>query len=85
MSSCKSCQHWRLDRDSEDYRITPFDGESREPMTMPFEVRACNSPKLLTFERPIEASGAAVMDGSDYHAMLYTGEDFACVNYEATT
>jgi hypothetical protein len=82
MSRCKHCIHWRIEPHNKDYRIEPIDPDTQAVMVMPFEVRACHSPKLLEFERPIEDSGASVMDGSDYCAELYTAENFGCVNFE---
>lgn len=51
-------------------------------MEMPWQVRVCTSPKLLRIERPIEPSGASVIDASEYYAALLTGPDFGCVNHE---
>jgi hypothetical protein len=47
-----------------------------------FEVRICQHPRLLFCERPLEANGFAVADGSEYMANFYTAEDFGCVKHE---
>jgi hypothetical protein len=86
-SICKTCKHWQDATDchgdpKEDNIITPIDPDLWVPMQMPFEVKLCKSPKLMMFERPIEADMASCCDGSDYRAVLYTGENYGCIHYE---
>lgn len=44
-------------------------------------VRRCAHPKVLFYQRP-DRDGAAIFDGSDYRALLCTGEDFGCSLFE---
>lgn len=62
--------------------IRPTDPDSYEPMLMPWEVRHCESPNILFYERPIKPTQACVVDGSQYHAALITGPEFSCPNFE---
>lgn len=45
-----------------------------------YATRYCRSPKLKFYERPGKDE-ASVADGSEYMAVLITGEDFGCVNW----
>jgi hypothetical protein len=47
-------------------------------------VRRCTSPDVLFYQRPAR-NGAAIFDGSEYRASLFTGEDFGCVLFEAVS
>lgn len=77
---CKSCRWWQ-EQGKHDYGKGPGDLALRDPVTheriepQPFEVRF--------FERP-EQDGAALMDGSEYYAVLVTGPDFGCVHFAKT-
>ena len=86
--NCKTCKHWHNkapDRsgwfEHQDI-INPVDPDTMDEMDMPFEVRHCSNPKLLFCERPVEANGFAVADGSTYMANLMTAEGFGCVLHE---
>ena len=82
---CRNCKWWIDDGEEggyTDYIIHPNDPDTFGEMAMPFEVRKCVVPKLVRFERPIEANGASVCDGSDYMATLYTAQEFGCVHFE---
>jgi hypothetical protein len=79
---CATCTHWTKTDDKWNEITAPFDPDTYEPMSMPFEVRECKHPKLLFCERPVESDGFAVADGSLYFAALYTAEDFGCVRHE---
>jgi hypothetical protein len=63
--------------------VRPVDGATMEPMAMPWEVRWCQSPRLLFHERPPERAAATLLDGSGYMAGLFTGPDFGCTLHEA--
>lgn len=63
----------------------PTDPDTYEPMVMPFAVKLCRHPKQTFAERPVEADGFGVVDGSEYYARLITAEDFGCVRHEAKT
>jgi hypothetical protein len=80
MKRCRTCAHWKNDTFS--YIMDPVDPDTYQPMEMPFEVRRCVHPRLLFCERPLEADGFAVADGSNYYAAFYTAEDFGCVKHE---
>lgn len=83
MFFCKDCKYWRVDQaDRNDNLIQPVDPDTGEDQEMPFEVRYCKNPKLLKFERPIDETYAAVVDGSDYKAELATGPLFSCIHFE---
>lgn len=83
---CKSCRWWR---EQEGLGKGPGDLALRNPVTyeliepQPFELRECHSPKVRFFERP-EQDGAALLDGSEYYAVLVTGPDFGCVHFAQT-
>lgn len=79
---CKTCKWWMEGKDSYDPICHPEDPDTYKRMEMPFEVKECKSPKLLFHERPLEADGATVQDGSNYWARLCTAQDFGCVNWE---
>ena len=86
METCKTCKHWLfsgVEYGPERDLCAPVDPDTYEPMAMPFEVRACKHPALTFCERPVEANGFGVADGSEYMAILVTGPDFGCVRHEA--
>jgi hypothetical protein len=84
--TCISCQHWKPADGYPHYRTAelcnPVDPDTYEPMAMPFEVRPCCHPSLTRFERPVEANGFGVNDGSAYEAHFVTGPEFGCVRWE---
>lgn len=80
---CKTCTHWRPSGESWDEFERSRDQDTFEPMDTGFDVRRCQHPKLLFCERPLEANGFAVKDGSTYFAALYTAGDFGCVRHSA--
>ncbi len=84
MNTCDTCQHWK--RPQYDYEgiIDPLDPDTYQPMKMPFEVRYCEHPRLMTFERPLEPDQASCIDGSDFRAVLATGPKFGCIHHEPT-
>ena len=86
METCKTCKHWAKPAE-DDWRAggycAPTDPDTYEPMAMPFEVRECKHPALTFCERPVEANGFGVADGSEFMAILVTGQDFGCVRHEA--
>ena len=84
MQRCKTCKHWLVDhKDHNEESVTGYnDPISFEPVTPPFEVRICKHPAQRFCERPVEANGFAVADGSTYFAALATAEDFGCVRHE---
>ena len=85
MNTCKTCKHWKK---PEHYSITirdicdPLDPDTYEPMDRGFESRLCKQPTQTFCEAPVERNGFALADGSEYIAMLATGEDFGCVRHE---
>lgn len=87
MKLCKTCKHWQFDPESDDaWQVksycAPLDQDTYVPMPMPFVVRECTHPAKTFCERPVEANGFGVADGSTYMAVLVTGEDFGCVRHE---
>lgn len=61
---------------------TPLDPDTFERMeNLPFDVKRCSSPRLTFYERPVESTGACLVDGSEYMAELITAEEFGCVNW----
>lgn len=54
---------------------------TRHEVIAQYDVRECKSPLLRFYEVP-SANGAAVCDGSDYWAGLFTGPEFGCQNHE---
>lgn len=88
MNTCKHCRWWQKEHGGHthigDDMIDPWDSDTYEEMTNIHKVRYCNSPKLVFNERPVEPDWATLIDGSDYAAVLITGADFGCVNFEET-
>jgi hypothetical protein len=81
---CKTCKNWCItSNSSRDGIAQPEDPDTCEEAQMPFEVRECCSDNITLFERNPNSNGISLKDGSDYHAVMYTGEDFGCVLYEA--
>jgi hypothetical protein len=91
-NKCKNCQHWKLPQEQEyfgaEYLATPEDvegycikDEDIQRSLYGHATKYCRSPKLKFHQRPSK-SGACVADGSQYLAVLITGEDFGCVNWE---
>ena len=88
MNTCKTCVFWIAPSKSEGHwRATdicePTDPDTYEPMKTEFEVRICQSKKIVWFERPPESTGVALIDGSDYYAQMLVAENFGCVNHES--
>ena len=84
MNKCKTCKHWIAPGNDDfqaGYICHPVDPDTYEPMAMPFEVRMCESPKIVFFERSPDSTGISLIDGSEYYASMLTGEDFGCVNF----
>jgi hypothetical protein len=81
--SCRTCAHWQPPQMKWAVMTSPIDPDTSEPMAFNFEVRECKHPQLLFCERPLEANGFAVADGSYYYAGLFTAQDFGCVRHEA--
>jgi hypothetical protein len=93
MNICKNCKYWILkERDEYSVIIFPFNPITNEHCKTEEEaatlfgcrVRRCKNPKLLFYHRP-ERIGATVVDGSEYHAELITGEEFGCIGFEEKT
>jgi hypothetical protein len=83
LGKCKTCEHWcRTSDDRWDGIANPYDPDTMDYAVMPFEVRQCTSPNIVYFERNPNSNGISLKDGSDYRAVMYTGEDFGCVLYE---
>ena len=86
MDKCKTCKHWTSPSANENWDAAsichPVDPDTYERMKMPFEVRMCESPKIVYFERNPDSTGISLTDASRYYASMLTGEDFGCVNYE---
>jgi hypothetical protein len=86
MKTCKTCKFWKEPKEEswEAQRVChPVDPENNfKPIKMGFEIRTCNSPKIIFFETPPTSSHVALIDGSEYYAKMLTGEDFGCVNHE---
>ncbi len=80
--NCKTCVWWTDGDNDWNEILNPRHPVTYEVMETTFEVRECKHPKLLFCERPVEANGFAVADGSNYRAALYTAEDFGCVRHE---
>ena len=81
MIKCKDCKFWIVPEDAfYDEILEPTDEDTCEPKEMPFKVKVCGCPEILTFERPVKENQATVVDGSHYKATLYTGPEFGCVN-----
>ena len=81
MIECKSCRYW-IDNKEWDAIMHPMDYDTDEEMRMPFEVRKCTHPSITLFERNPDPRGVSLTDGSMYHAAMYTGPEYGCVNGE---
>ena len=88
---CATCKYWEepVDLDRYDEIIFPYrvDGsyksvQSEEEAAAMFghRVRRCSSPKILFYQRPA-IDGATVCDGSEFKAVLITGERFSCAGW----
>ena len=84
---CKTCKFWvkPVERDNWNARFicNPVDSDTYEKMKTNFEVRKCNSDKIVYFERQPESNWISLVDGSEYYAKMLTGEDYGCINHEA--
>lgn len=93
MSTCKTCKHWvfadpdglyaanELARPSKPGNFEHVTEEEAVALCG-HAVRQCTHPKIVFWERPA-VDGAAVLDGSEYCALLITGEGFGCNLHEA--
>jgi len=81
VNTCKTCKHWK-DEEADTQMCHPLDQDTCKPMERGFEVRICKHPAQTFCESPIEANGFGVADGSEYRAVLATGQDFGCVRHE---
>ena len=82
--TCKTCKWWEKGDvfHQSNYVMHPHDPDTGRLMELPFDVRVCTSPNILFYERPVEITQAAVVDGSEYLARLITAEEFYCANHE---
>jgi len=80
---CKNCKWWNDENEEVGNVIYPLDPDSWEEMSFDFQIKYCHSPKLIKFERPLEANAASCIDGSKYRAKLATSENFGCVNFNS--
>lgn len=88
---CQTCKWWRRPS-HHGYGVVHELGEAHEVYVKErdeyverkaeYTVRQCQHPGLRFCETP-EANGAAVCDGSEYWAGLFTGPDFGCTRHEA--
>ena len=85
MTTCKTCKHWSAPGpyEREVALCNPVDPDTFKPMQRGFETRICRMPTQTMFEPPVESNGFALTDGSQYFAVLATGQDFGCVRHEA--
>jgi len=90
MSTCQTCRWWLRNAGDTYLGVTQELGEALEvysPMgddttVVPtYSVRRCTSPALRFYETP-SVDGAAVCDGSEYWAGLFTGPQFGCSRHE---
>lgn len=89
MEQCKTCKHWKINDGRSNNLIFPHlppdynrvKDEAEETKVYGYRLRHCTHPKILFYQRPA-IDGAAVMDGSEYHAELLTAEEFGCVLHE---
>ena len=79
MCLCKSCIYWQ-DNDNMNSIMHPYDDDTYEEMVMPFIVKRCCCPNITLFERNPNSNGVSLCDGSHYHAAMYTGCEYGCVN-----
>lgn len=77
--TCKTCDFW----EGKDTVTNPDDPDTYEPMAFDFEVRLCGHPELTLFERPMDAYGFGVCDGSGFRAVFMTAENFGCIRHSA--
>lgn len=66
---------------SEEFDWDNIEDEDEQRKLFGHATKYCTSPKLKFYQRP-EASECCVADGSQYMAVLITGEEFGCVNWE---
>lgn len=85
MNTCDTCQYWKPTPENYyNYEeiLRPTDPDTYQPMQVEFEVRLCQCPKKVRFERPPAADFASVVDGSNYRAELATGPKFGCIHHK---
>ena len=80
-NNCKDCEYW-VDDDDTDLIMHPIDPHTRNKIRMLFDVRKCNHPSIMLFERNPNPAGVSLCDGEDYRAEMYTGPMFGCVNFK---
>ena len=89
MRTCKTCKHWVAPTNDDGYSATSIcraiDPDTYKPMDRGFETRLCKAPSQALFEAPVQANSFALTDGSEYMAVLSTGQDFGCVLHEHVT
>lgn len=59
-----------------------IENEDEQRKLYGYATKYCTSPKVKFYKRP-NKSECCVADGSQYMAVLITGEDYGCVNWEA--
>ncbi len=91
MNTCQTCRHWQMDETRYNTIVLPYkpddsydqcETEDEAQKQRGYRVRYCKSPDIVFYQQP-SRNGAAVCDGSNYHAELLTAEDFGCVLHEA--
>ena len=66
---------------SEDFDWENIKDEDKQRELFGHATKYCKSPKAKFYERP-DKDECCVADGSEYMAVLITGEDYGCVNWE---
>ena len=92
-NKCKNCRHWKLPNNSEYFGAeecvmprNPFNfeeikNEDEQRKLFGHATKYCTSSKVKFYERPGKTE-CCVADGSEHMAVLITGEDYGCVNWE---
>ncbi len=66
---------------SDDFALEQVKEEDEQRALFGYATKYCKSPKLKFYKRPSK-DGCCVADGSQYMAVLITGEDFGCSNFK---
>jgi len=83
MKQCKYCGYWVGHNGFGESVTHPIDETTGKPMAITFEIRKCCSPSISLFERCPDSNGISLLDGENYYAGLFTGQDFGCVNFKS--
>lgn len=89
VNTCKTCRFW-IQRENQNVRTFSRHQPIAGPQELKdaaelygvghvYETRECTAARFAEIPAP---NGSAIIDGSEYWAGLFTGEDFGCVQWK---